>query len=53
MTVKIKRADDLRKNLKKESRLKKSEKLDTMKYCGVIDLKESPLEIQKRMRGEW
>jgi hypothetical protein len=37
---------------------KKLEKLptkgvDTKKYCGVIKLKEDPLEIQKKMRDEW
>jgi len=23
------------------------------KYCGVIELKEDPLEIQKKLRDEW
>jgi len=27
--------------------------VDTHKYCGVIKLKEDPLEIQKRLRDEW
>ena len=27
--------------------------VNTLKYCGVIKLKESPLAIQKRMRNEW
>lgn len=27
--------------------------VDTKKYCGVIKLKEDPLEIQKKMRNEW
>lgn len=27
--------------------------VDTKKYCGVIKLKEDPLEIQKRLRNEW
>ncbi len=34
---------------------KKSEKkgVDTLKYCGVINLDEDPLAIQKRLRDEW
>ncbi len=27
--------------------------VNTLKYCGTIKLKESPLAIQKRMRNEW
>lgn len=27
--------------------------LDAYKYCGVIKLKESPSDIQKRLRSEW
>ncbi len=27
--------------------------VNTMKYCGVIKLKEDPLAIQKRLRDEW
>jgi len=27
--------------------------LDAYKYCGVIDLIEDSLEIQKKMRDEW
>ena len=27
--------------------------LDAYKYCGMIDLIEGPLVIQKRMRDEW
>lgn len=34
-------------------KLKKSEGVDTKKYCGVISLKEEPLAIQKQMRDEW
>ena len=28
-------------------------KLDAKKYCGVIRLKEDPLDIQRRLRDEW
>lgn len=27
--------------------------IDAFKYCGVINLKDSPIEIQKKMRDEW
>ncbi len=26
---------------------------DAYRFCGILKLKESPLEIQKRMRDEW
>jgi hypothetical protein len=34
-------------------KLKKISGVDTKKYCGVINLKEGPLTIQKQMRDEW
>ncbi len=27
--------------------------VNTQKYCGVIELKEDALEVQKRLRNEW
>jgi hypothetical protein len=27
--------------------------IDLRKYCGVIKLREDPLEIQRKMRDEW
>jgi len=40
--------------LEKLSSMRKSVKgFDAEKYCGVIILKESPIDIQKRMRSEW
>ena len=27
--------------------------VDTLKYCGVLKLKEDPLTIQKKLRDEW
>lgn len=27
--------------------------VDTLKYCGVLKLKEDPLVIQKKLRDEW
>jgi hypothetical protein len=34
-------------------RLKTSRGLHAHKYLGVIKLKQSPLNIQKKMRNEW
>ncbi len=45
-----KEIDAIRKKL--ERRHKKTG-VNTKKYCGVIHLKEDPLEIQKRLRNEW
>ena len=39
----------IRKKLKKLP----TKGVDTKKYCGVIKLKEDPLEIQKKRRDEW
>jgi hypothetical protein len=37
-----------------ESHSKKSKKgIDIQKYCGVLNLKEDPLELQKKWRDEW
>lgn len=27
--------------------------VDTLKYCGILKLKEDPLAIQKKLRDEW
>jgi hypothetical protein len=27
--------------------------VNTLKHCGTIKLKESPITIQKKMRSEW
>lgn len=37
-----------------ESHNKKSKNgIDVKKYCGVLNLKEDPLELQKKWRDEW
>ena len=38
---------------KKLNMLPARKKLNAKKFCGVIQLKEDPLAIQKRMRDEW
>ena len=32
---------------------KRQKTIDIAKYCGVIDIKEDPLELQKNWRDEW
>ena len=39
--------------LRKKLERRPSKGVDTKKYCGVIKLREDPLEIQKKMRDEW
>jgi preprotein translocase subunit Sss1 len=41
----------LEKGLKVARKPKKD--FDALKYCGVIKLKEDPIDIQKKMRDEW
>lgn len=35
------------------SKQKKKKSFNSKKHCGVIMLKEKPLNIQKKMRDEW
>lgn len=39
----------LRRKLERRS----AKGVDTKKYCGVIRLKEDPLQMQQKMRDEW
>jgi hypothetical protein len=32
---------------------KRHKSIDLSKYCGIIELKEDPLKIQKQWRDEW
>lgn len=34
-------------------KMKTKKGVNTKKYCGVIKLKEDPLQIQKQLRDEW
>ena len=34
-----------------DKKIKKS--LEVKKYCGILDLKEDPLDMQKKWRDEW
>ncbi|MFT7035361.1 MAG: hypothetical protein ACJA2S_003884 [Cyclobacteriaceae bacterium] len=55
MVTVIKKGDskaNIRKALQKIEE-KDVKGFDAKKYCGILKLKEDPLEIQKRMRNEW
>jgi len=39
--------------LESHSKMKKKKGIDVKKYCGILDLKEDPLELQKKWRDEW
>ena len=39
--------------LKQITREFRSKGVNTIKFCGVIDLKEDALKTQKRLRDEW
>ena len=32
---------------------KRRKKIDLLKYCGILSLKEDPLDLQKNWRNEW
>ena len=34
-------------------KLQKKIGINTKKYCGIIQLKQDPLDIQKQLRDEW
>lgn len=53
MTVVIKRSSDQASIRKLLETLPKIGKFEALKFCGVLKLKLTPLEIQKRMRDEW
>lgn len=54
MTIKkgTKKAD-IKRLLERLAETEKPTGIDAYKYCGVIKLKESPNQIQKRLRSEW
>lgn len=53
MTIVLKRGQRLEDVLPKGTLAKPEKKLNSKKYVGVLNLKEDPLEIQRRMRDEW
>jgi hypothetical protein len=49
---------ETRKDKQKIKRIRRDKKdvqrgVDTLRYCGVLKLKEDPLAIQKKLRDEW
>ncbi len=53
MTVVIKRFADKASIRKLLGTIPKISKFDSQKFCGVLKLKRSPLDIQREMRDEW
>lgn len=56
MVVIIKKSDSketLDRILTKLQSKRDKKGVDTSKYCGVINLKEDPLKIQRMLRDEW
>ena len=45
--------EEIEKVNKLLNQLSSKKKLDAKRFCGVIKLKEDPLEIQRRLRDEW
>lgn len=52
MTIKKGEKKEKLHKILKEFEIKKKG-IDAYKFCGVITLTESPLEIQKQLRSEW
>jgi hypothetical protein len=53
MTVIIKRSSDIQLIIKALDGLKRTGKFRSKRHCGVLKLKNKPLDIQKAMRDEW
>lgn len=53
MTLVIKRSSDKTSMDEILGALPKTRNFNAHKYCGVLNLKPSPLVIQKAMRDEW
>jgi hypothetical protein len=45
--------DKIKTLLEQRVKQKKRKKIDLKKYCGILNLKEDPLAMQKRWRDEW
>jgi len=53
MKIIIKRSTEININLKKVRSLKNIGKFNANRFCGAINIKDNPIEIQKQMRNEW
>lgn len=53
MTIVIKKSFDKEQIQELLGELSHGSKFDIKRFCGILKLKESPLEIQKKLRDEW
>jgi hypothetical protein len=53
MTIILKKGQHLEDVLPKNTSNKGRKRLNAQKFLGVLNLKEDPVAIQKRMRDEW
>jgi hypothetical protein len=53
MTVVLRKGEKPSRIKKTFNALKKNKGFNAAKHCGVLKLREDPLDIQKRMRDEW
>ncbi len=44
---------EIRHLLETYNKTRSKKGIDVKKYCGIIHLKEDPLELQKKWRDEW
>ena len=53
MTVVIKKSSDLKSIEKILAKLPPPGNFNAIKFCGILKLSKSPLDIQKMLRDEW
>jgi len=45
--------EEIERVLRSHNRKKKNKGVNVKKYCGILNLKEDPLKLQKDWRNEW
>ena len=45
--------DKIKSLLARQKKGKKPKMINLQKYCGILNLKEDPLTLQKKWRDEW
>ena len=45
--------DKIKSLLARQKKEKKPKMINLQKYCGILNLKEDPLTLQKKWRDEW
>lgn len=56
MSITLKRGANksvIKRSLKKVLKADSLKGIDAYKYCGIIQLKKDPIDIQKELRDEW